>query len=903
MTTSGKSPAKQRYASPVKAQSNSIRRHEKSSSVKNDAQSMNIEEKEIKSKLIDAATKNIITPQKNKKRETPTSKKTVTVTSESIVPYLAALQEEEINSLTDQHLRSLVEMWYRKNHKDQNILKNWTRDLFLIEIDDIIEDAQSVLRGEKIKERVEKHVTDLNEKIAQMFKKTFKNVEEFDIYTREELNFYYHDYSKLVTKKPVELSDIKSWTMTEMKQELSAIIRKRSDRSSSPSKRTKHVEAQNPKTSPKLKPTPKNAPTKSIKQPVNTSTKLDTSKSVNDQKSNPPESNEPTITNIHQETLDESSNELVELYCSLRAEAGFPQNSTTIRDTWSEEMLRKAIKNMQSQTQSDHSQKSTLKPSKYIANPKNTKQTNLNGKTLNTCRYTLNFELPKGKKGVSGLRAYLSDIFHEMGSYCEGITILPWDLDDLEDAIDDSEDLPTKIKELQRYFKDAKSYENGGYVFSKIRLGFPISNPDKTNFEHNLRGWLQNHSIRMYECAVQHRKVCTCAWLLYAPGTLDQKKWCNAIMDVYRKTHTKRGSEIQIGLVWRALNGQKSIERKEKVYAMHVETPVHQRKITKKFLRTLAAHKRWPLGLRFRVVDEFFVQMKDSTRQKYRYCKDRHASFLKNLGRSDCSQILNLDKKIKLPTTDNKTTTLRHIILSIKDNVDDRRIFATVDEKYNSDDLHVLTFRPDKSTKANGFVDSLSTYILNTFPTLSFDGILTIDSLEQAKYEKYDPDTQAFTTEDDIDLDMEIQADLDDDSFEYLNDDNITNPYEFENTEKLVGKPKMWNLSGEEDTVSAMTASSVSFTNDSTCMYYDTSAPASRPPPSVITGDTSASTITTDLSKSIPENQTTDQIKPNNASERISDLERQLILVQKQLATARAATPSESTVEDAAEGK
>ena len=265
-----------------------------------------------------------------------------------------------------------------------------------------------------------------------------------------------------------------------------------------------------------------------------------------------------------------------------------------------------------------------------------------------------------------------------MGSYCEGITILPWELDNLEDAIDDSEDLPTKIKELQRYFKDAKSYENGGYVFSKIRLGFPISNPDKANFEHNLRGWLQNHSIRMYECAVQHKKVCTCAWLLYAPGSLDQKKWCNAIMEVYCKTHTKRGNEIQIGLVWRALNGQKSIDRKEKVYAMHVETPVHQRKITKKFLRTLAAHKRWPLGLRFRVVDEFFMQMKDSTKQKYRYCKDRHASFLKNLGKSDCSQILNLDKKIKIPKTDNKTTTLRHIILSIKDNVDNRRIFATV---------------------------------------------------------------------------------------------------------------------------------------------------------------------------------------------------------------------------------
>ena len=526
----------------------------------------------------------------------------------------------------------------------------------------------------------------------------------------------------------------------------------------------------------------------------------------------------------------------------------------------------------------------------------------MNGQSLNTCRYTLNFELPKGKKGVSGLRAYLSDIFHEMSSYCENIAILPWDSENLEDAIDDCEDLPTKIKELQRYFKDAKSYENGGYVFSKIRLGFPISNPDKATFEHNLRGWLQNNSIRMYECAVQHRKVCTCAWLLYAPGTLDQKKWSNAIMDVYRKTHTKRGNEIKVGLVWRALNGQKSMDRKDKVYAMHVETPVHQRKVTKKFLRTLAAHKRWPLGLRFRVVDEFFIQMKDTTKQKYRYCKDRHASFLKNLGRSDCSQIINLDKKIKLPSSD-KYTTLRYIILGIKDNVDNRRIFATVDEKYNSDDLHVLTFRPDKSTKANGFVDSLSTYVLHKFPTTSFEGILSIDAIEQAKYEKYDPDTQAFTTEDDIDLDMEIQADLDDDSFEYLNDDTIANPYEFEDTSKIVGSTRMWNLTGEEDTVSAMTSSSVSFTNDSTCMYYDTSAPASRPTPSVLGGDTVASTITNDLSETIPENSPIHQHQPQNTSERITDLEQQLILVQQQLARARAAPSSEPLSKDAAEGK
>ena len=900
MTISGKSPVKQRTASPVKATTSQLtpprnkksdRRQDKITSKKNDSQPMDIEDKKIKSELIDSANKNIITPQKSQKKETPSPKKTVTITSDSIVSYLASLQDEETKSLTDQQLRSLVEMWYKKYHKDIKILQNWSRDLFLIEIDDIIEDAQSVIRGEKIKIRVEKNVNELNKKISSMLKKKFKKLEEFDSFSREVLNHYYHDYSKTITKKPVIMSDIKSWTDDEMKQELSITLDKSKNRSPSPKKKSKTKdESKQKSTQPSNNPKPKsnNSPKPSEPKPTPHQT---------------PKSFETFDIDVNSDPNILNNDQLVELYCILRANAGFPQNSSTIRDTWSEEMLRKTISTMQAQMHPDQTKKSTLKPSKYSSKSNSSHQANLNGQTLNTCRYTLNFELPKGKKGVSGLRAYLSDIFHEMGSYCEDIAILPWDTENLEDAIDDSEDLPTKIKELQRYFKDAKSYENGGYVFSKIRLGFPISNPDKATFEHNLRGWLQNNSIRMYECAVQHRKVCTCAWLLYAPGTLDQKKWSTAIMDIYRKTHTKRGTEIKVGLVWRALNGQKSLDRKEKTYAMHVETPVHQRKVTKKFLRTLAAHKRWPLGLRFRVVDEFFIQMKDSTKQKYRYCKDRHASFLKNLGRSDCSQILNLDKKIKLPSSD-KYTTLRYIILGIKDNVDNRRIFATVDEKYNSDDLHVLTFRPDKSTKANGFVDSLSTYVLHKFPSTSFEGILSIDSIEQAKYEKFDPNTQAFTTEDDIDLDMEIQADLDDDSFEYLNDDTIANPYEFEATSKIVGSTKMWNLTGEEDTVSAMTASSVSFTNDSTCMYYDSSEPASRPTSSVQEGDTVASTITNDLSESIPENQpVTKQTKSPNTSERITDLEQQLILVQQQLARARAAPSSEPLSKDAAKGK
>jgi len=185
-------------------------------------------------------------------------------------------------------------------------------------------------------------------------------------------------------------------------------------------------------------------------------------------------------------SMDISTMDLKKLtttYCSLRNKAGFPQNENTIQKTWSEEMLRRAIKKML--PSSTKVSASNLKPSKYAKNA-NFKQSNLHGLVLNTCRYTLNFELPKQKKGVSDLRSYLSDIFHEMGVYCEGITILPWDSDSLDNPVDDCDNIPDQIKELQKYFKDAKSYENGGYVFSKIRLGFPISNPDKSNFEHNI---------------------------------------------------------------------------------------------------------------------------------------------------------------------------------------------------------------------------------------------------------------------------------------------------------------------------------------------------------------------------------------------------------------------------------
>ena len=104
-----------------------------------------------------------------------------------------------------------------------------------------------------------------------------------------------------------------------------------------------------------------------------------------------------------------------------------------------------------------------------------------------------------------------------------------------------------------------------------------------------------------------------------------------------------------------------------------------------------------------------------------------------------------------------------------------------------------------------------------------FKRIFTFEAIEKAKEETYNPNSQTFTTKEDIDLDLEIQADLDDDSFDFIKIEDDINPYEFDDSIKLVGGEPVWNFNGDADTVSTnqpQGMGNVSF-NSTTCRYYD----------------------------------------------------------------------------------
>ena len=164
--------------------------------------------------------------------------------------------------------------------------------------------------------------------------------------------------------------------------------------------------------------------------------------------------------------------------------------------------------------------------------------------------------------------------------------------------------------------------------------------------------------------------------------------------------------------------------------------------------------------------------------------------------------------------------TLRDTVVNIRDNDDDRRIFSTIDTRYDRPDVHVAWYRPDKASKAEAFLESLCTYVKFLHPNVSLEKIFTISALEEAENAVFYPSTQTFLTQDDIDLDNEIQADLDDQSFEYLNPEGI-NPFELKLPERLPGGKKLFNLSGDDDTASTMpaTSSSLTFTDASVHLY------------------------------------------------------------------------------------
>jgi len=233
------------------------------------------------------------------------------------------------------------------------------------------------------------------------------------------------------------------------------------------------------------------------------------------------------------------------------------------------------------------------------------------------------------------------------------------------------------------------------------------------------------------------------------------------------------------------------------------------------------------------MMDEFHQYTRPDMKHKYRYMVSKHRAMMQQIGICGCTQINNLDSKIG-----DSSTTVRDVVVNLRDNTDQFRIFATIDEKWNSDTMFSAVYRPDKASKAYDFMRSLATYVTYLFPQASLKRIFTPDAIEKAKSEKYDPETQTFTTQDDVDLYNEIQADLDDDSLEFLKIDDLEHPFEFDEPINLVGGKSVWDFTGDNETVSTGAGTRITF-DKANLKYYDTKSCASSIASSIASGESS----------------------------------------------------------------
>ena len=658
---------------------------------------------------------------------------------EEVISLLNGKSDTSISELNLEEKRYLLEVW-REHNPDENPME--PANMTLTEIEAEIQDAQQIVINKFTMEDDSMEIDPIDREISEEAEQLMAIIKDMKVdgdTTDEQLATFTHEqrshflYWASLTNDteltPVEevlklpqkevLDQMKQWRNKQKPPDLDIIMEDSSIEGDIKEGISKSKEGAS-----------KNKPRHVIQSkevtPIKVSARLEFQSS--ESRTNSTRMNEETVQDSSKDvaapfTLDKnltdaqidfmSTQELRNMYHLYSAKQG-SAIALQVLNVYSEDFITKTIKAQRKKIldglrkkESSNKTSSLKNNAKYQKQPV---QENLYKETVTYWRYTINFAMPEDQKGTEALRGYLSDLFHEMCSYCQGLSILPWNTTDASDAIDDCENIPTTITKTQKYFDGVRSPTSTGSYrqYSKIRLGIPVGR-DRGTFEADIMGWCKARNIRMMECSVQHPHVRTCGWLAYLPSTIDRKKWCRVVQEMYaRYSKSKNAAPIQVGLVWRALNGQRDIAIKDRLYAMHVDTPRNQHQIVRQFLRILAQNKQWPLGARFRVMNEFSQYMSDTMQNKYRYMFNKHKTCHSNLGRTTTESIINLDKRI----SDSKLT-LRDIVNNIRDSCDNRRIFATIDAKWNSSVEYVAIFRPDKTTNAHAFTQSLATYVLS----------------------------------------------------------------------------------------------------------------------------------------------------------------------------------------------
>jgi hypothetical protein len=341
-------------------------------------------------------------------------------------------------------------------------------------------------------------------------------------------------------------------------------------------------------------------------------------------------------------------------------------------------------------------------------------------------RFTVRLTIPESSNALATFSKILKGLFTEMQATCENeekVFILPWADKDLKtvDAIDTADDVPTVFSKFRPFI--TKFFPGNGsephICYFKLHIGH---DRDLCDLQADMKYWLMSGSHGMYFESLQCENSVFIGWLLWSLKSMDADALKEDILQM---------TGVEVGLRWMAIDtGAKGkVEKKDKIFALHLEVASKDRRKAKKFFLELYGKSNnnpaeLPLYLRLRFITPNSEATSTNTITKLKRFRERQKEFLKKIGTSTTASIVHLDWRI------NDKLTLRDMIMEIKSSVyENTPVFFAIDQDWTKTNF-IVSYLPVMREEA---VHTLHTLIPQLRHTIGLQRAAGFDALTESE--------------------------------------------------------------------------------------------------------------------------------------------------------------------------
>ena len=305
----------------------------------------------------------------------------------------------------------------------------------------------------------------------------------------------------------------------------------------------------------------------------------------------------------------------------------------------------------------------------------------------------------------------------------------------VQSVVHSPSEFPKTLSEIKDFFKGVRPIPKGGKVFMKIKASFEGSAHtilSGTDWYHKNN----NEVFRVSDLQSCHND--TVGWLLYSLRSMD----INLL-----STILERRIGFPLALRWRRINdGSQWVsgrDTRNDPRAVHIEcASIHAPNVEhelKDIYKTKA--EKFPLHIRLRFVPSVSKLLDIESIAKFKVLANRQAGWVRQHMARSREDIVEIDR-----VCPDSQHTLRDLIMKISTKTSNLPLFASIDRKWNGVGYN-FSFHPSKQEEATTAIRGLYPRLAHHFGEKTISSFFTPLAVKEGKKMKYDPETNAVTSE------------------------------------------------------------------------------------------------------------------------------------------------------------